>query len=142
MWLLFRSSTIHLGIVSCILSWIFEGDGITSQMEGYFSVLLFSILLYHTGLKCLVVFCFLYCFYNWSFWKTLWRKLFLVRRFFIVLALQIYCVSSMLKRRGHYLKTWCPRCWDVEYTWSVCRNLAGGFPSTDIFWRIWLFFTQ
>ena len=26
----FRSGTIHLGIVSCILSCIFEGDGITS----------------------------------------------------------------------------------------------------------------
>ena len=37
---------IWYGIVSRILSWIFEGDGITSQMEGYFSVLLFSILLY------------------------------------------------------------------------------------------------
>ena len=29
---------------------IFKGDGITSRMEGYFSVSLFSILLYHTGL--------------------------------------------------------------------------------------------
>ena len=41
---------IWYGIVSRILSWIFEGDGITSQMEGYFSVLLFSILLCHIGL--------------------------------------------------------------------------------------------
>ena len=29
---------------------IFEGDGITSQMEGYFSILLLSILLCHIGL--------------------------------------------------------------------------------------------
>ena len=29
---------------------IIKGDGITSRMEGYFSVSLFSILLYHTGL--------------------------------------------------------------------------------------------
>ena len=28
----------------------FEGDGITSQMEVYFSILLFSILLCHIGL--------------------------------------------------------------------------------------------
>ena len=33
-----------------LLRKIFKGDGITLQMEGYFSVLLFSILLYHTGL--------------------------------------------------------------------------------------------
>ena len=50
LWLLFPSGTMRLGVVSCILSWIFESDGITSQMEGYFSILLFSILLYHTGL--------------------------------------------------------------------------------------------
>ena len=60
LWLLFRSGTIRLGIVSRILSWIFEGDGIISQMEGYFSVLLFSILLCHIGLQCLFVICFLY----------------------------------------------------------------------------------
>ena len=50
LWLLLRSGTIRLVIVSRILSCIFEGDGITSQMEGYFSVLLFSILLCHIGL--------------------------------------------------------------------------------------------
>ena len=54
--LLFRSGTIRLSIVSRILSWIFEGDGITLQMEGYFSVLLFSILLCHIGFFCFVFF--------------------------------------------------------------------------------------
>ena len=47
--LLLQSGTICLGVVSLILSWIFEGDGISSQMEDYFSVL-FSILLCHIGL--------------------------------------------------------------------------------------------
>ena len=40
----------RLVIVSRILSCVFEGDGIISQMEGYFSVLLFIILLCHIGL--------------------------------------------------------------------------------------------
>ena len=44
----------------------------------------------------------------------------------------IYYVCSVLKRRGDYVET-CPRCFGVEYTWSVCRNLAGGFFSTDVF---------
>ena len=50
LWLLFRSGTIRIGIVSRILFWIFEVDGVTSQMESYFSVLLFSILFYLSGL--------------------------------------------------------------------------------------------
>ena len=41
---------IRLGIVRRIFSGIFEGDSITSQIEGYLSVLLFSILLCHIGL--------------------------------------------------------------------------------------------
>ena len=45
LWPLLWSGTIHLVIVSRILSCIFEGDDITSQVEGYFSVLFFSILL-------------------------------------------------------------------------------------------------
>ena len=40
-----------------ILSWIFEGYGITSQMEGYFSVL-FGILLCHIGLQYFLYFVF------------------------------------------------------------------------------------
>ena len=55
-----RSGKIRLCIVSRIYLRSFEGDGNTSQMEGYFSILLFSILLWHIGLQCLLVF---YCYY-------------------------------------------------------------------------------
>ena len=46
LWLFLWSGSI-CPIISRILSCIFEGNGITSQMKGYFSVLLFSILLCH-----------------------------------------------------------------------------------------------
>ena len=135
MWLLIRSGTIGLGIVSRILFWIFEGDVITLQMEGYFSVLLFSVLLCHIGSYCLFVFCFLYYFCNWSFRKTLWRRF---------LSMSFLCFSPINTLRVFHVevKTFCQCCFHVEYTWSVCRNLNGGFFSTDVFWKLWLFFTQ
>ena len=53
-------------------------------------------------------------------------------------------MCSVMKQRGDYLKTLCLRCFSMEYTWSVCRDLAGGFFSTDVFWNLWfiLLFTQ
>ena len=48
-----------------------------------------------------------------------------------------YCFSSKNTLCVPYLndlqKTSCHRCFDVKHTWSVCRNLAGGFFSTDVF---------
>ena len=44
-------------------------------------------------------------------------------RFIIVLALQIHCICSHLKGRGDYVKTSCPPCFSMEYTWKVCRDL-------------------
>ena len=41
-------------------------------------------------------------------------------------------MCSDLKRRGDYVKTSCPPCFSMEYMWSVCRDLAGGFFSTDL----------
>ena len=40
------------------------------------------------------------------------------------------------KRRGDDVKTSCPTCFGMEYLWSVCRGLAGGFFSTDAFCKI------
>ena len=50
-----RSGTIHLCKVSRIyyLGGSFQEDGFTSQMERYFSILFFSILLCHIALLCL-----------------------------------------------------------------------------------------
>ena len=137
MWLLIRSGTIHFGIISCILFWIFEGVVITSQMEGYFSVLLFSVLLCHIGLYCLFVFCFLYYFCNWSFRKTLWRRF---------LSMSFLCFSPINTLRVFHVEaTWrlSQNVVSVVSTWntrSVCRNLDRGFFSTDVFWQLWLFF--
>ena len=39
-------------------------------------------------------------------------------RFIFVLVLEIYCMCSVLKRRGDYMKTSYPPCFGVEYTWS------------------------
>ena len=52
-------------------------------------------------------------------------------RFIFVLALEIHRLCSILKRRGDYMKTSYPRCFGVEYTWSVCRDLAGGYFSIN-----------
>ena len=53
-----------------------------------------------------------------------------------------HCVCSVLKRRGDYVKTSSPRCFDVEYTWGVCRYLTGGFFSTDVFRKLCLFYLR
>ena len=42
-------------------------------------------------------------------------------------------MCSDLKRHEDYVKTSCPPWSGMEYTWSVCRDLAGGFFSTDVF---------
>ena len=48
--------------------------------------------------------------------------------------LKFLCVRRfVLKRRADYVKTLCPHYFDMEYTWSVCRNLAGDFFSTVCF---------
>ena len=53
-----RSGTIHFAkLAEFIICGCFERDGITSQMERYFSVLLSSILLCHIAL------CFFICLY-------------------------------------------------------------------------------
>ena len=43
--------------------------------------------------------------------------------FIIVLALEIHCVCSILKRCGDYVKTLFPRWFRVEYTWSFYKAL-------------------
>ena len=87
LWLLMWSAIIRLCKVSRPFMWgSLERDCITSQMEHCFSILLFSILLCHIGLLRLFVLCFYYYFCNWSFWKTLWRRLSLVMSFY-------YCLS-------------------------------------------------
>ena len=43
----------------------------------------------------------------------------------------MHCTCSDLKQRGYYVKTSCPPCFSMEYTWSVCRDLVGGFFSTE-----------
>ena len=42
-------------------------------------------------------------------------------------------MCSDLKRRGDYVKMSCPPWFGMEYMWSVCRDLAGGFFSIDVF---------
>ena len=63
-----------------------------------------------------------------------------VCRLIVVLDLEIHCMCSVLKRRGDYVKTLYSRCFSMEYTWSVCRDLAGVYFSTYAFWKLWLFF--
>ena len=131
--LLFRTGTICLCIVSRILSWIFE-----VLLCKWSVILVFYCLLFY----CVILVCSvcLYFVFFIIFVTEVFERLFLVCRFLIDLALWIHCVCSVSKWRGYYVKTGCPRCFDVEYTWSVCRNLAGGFFSTDVFWKLWLFF--
>ena len=90
MWLLLRSVTIRLRVGNRVLPWIFEGDGSASQMEGYFSVLLFSFLLFFYWFVLFVcIFLFHYYYFcNWSFRKILCRRLSLVMSFY-------YCFSPM-----------------------------------------------
>ena len=115
-----------------------EGDSITSQMERYF-----SILLSHIGLFCLCS-----CFY-FLFIITLVSEVFKrpsewdsrqLCRFIIGLALKRHCMCFALKLRVDYVKTSFRRCFGMEYTWSVFRNLTGDYFSTDVFWKLWLFF--
>ena len=133
-----RSGTIRL----CVYSRIFILDDLRGMVllrkwtVIYFSTLLLSILLCHIGLYCLFVFCFCYYFCNRSFQKTLWRKLSLVFSFYYYYYYYYFSPINTLrdlKRRGDYVKTSCPPWFGMEYTWSVCRDLAGGFFSTDIF---------
>ena len=107
LWLLMWSGIIRLCKVSRPFMWgSFEGDCTTSQMEHYFSILLFSILLCHIGLLCFLYF-FSYYFCNWSFWKTLWRRLSLVMSFY-------YCLSPRNTLRV----------FRIETTWKLRQNVV------------------
>ena len=143
MWLLLRSGTIRLVIISRILSCIFEG--IVLLRKWRVILVFYCLVFYCVILVCSVCLYFNYYYYyfcNWSFRKTLWRRLSLVISFYYCFSpintLCVFCVE----RRGDYMKMSCLRCFDVEYRWSVCSYLAGGFFSTDICWKLWLFYLR
>ena len=125
-----RCCTICLCIISRIYllsGGFFEEDGSTSQMESYFRILFFSILLCHIGLLCLfacLYFVFIIIFLTEVFEGPSGGDSPQLSCFIFVLALKIHCVCSVLKRRGDYMKTPYPRCFGVENTWSVCKDLA------------------
>ena len=136
MWLLFRSGTIRLGIVSRILSWIFKGMVLLRKWR-VISVFYCLVLSYWFVVFGCILFSLL--FLQLKFLKDSLEKTLLSMSFYYCFSL-IHCVCSALKQCGDYVKTSRPPFFGVKYTWSVCRNLAGGFFSTDVFWKLWLFF--
>ena len=95
LWLLLQSGTVHLLIVSRILSCIFEGDDILHRWR--------VILVFY----CLEFYYYYYYFCNWGFWKTLWRRLSLVISFY-------YCFRPINILRVFH----------VEKTRRLCENVV------------------
>ena len=98
---------------------------------------MFIILLCHIGLLCLfacLYFVFIIIFVTETFERPSGGDSSWLCHFIFVLALEIQSVCSTLKRHGEYMmKMLCPCCFGVEYTWSICRNLAGDYFCTDAF---------
>ena len=151
MWLLTLSCTIHLCKVSHIyVLWVIwgggeGGSGITSQMEQYFTISLFSTLLYQLFFVfvCLFVLCF-YCYFcSWSFRKTLWRRLSLVISFY-------YCLSDRNTLRVFRMETTWRLRENVVFRVAPAWNTRGIECLWGTYWRLlvhwcllkslWLFF--
>ena len=141
-----QSGTIHRCMVSCIFILVHLRRMVLLckwRVILVFYCLVFCCVIWFC-LFCLFVFCFYY-FFNWSSWKIFWRRLSLVMSFH-------YCFSLINRDVWNKLVSMLRLCENTvstlllhgiqEYTWSVCRNLAGGYLSTDVFWKLWLFFIQ
>ena len=107
-------------------------------------LLFYCLVFYCVILVCcvcmLVVICFSCYFCNWSFRKTLWRKLSFVMLFYFCLSPRNTLLCSVLKQCEEYVKTLFRRCFVVECTWSVDTDLAGDYFSSDAFWKLCQFF--
>ena len=79
-----------------------------------FNCLVFIVSYWFMVLACLFVLCFHYYFYNWSFWSTFWRRLFLV------MSLYLFCLSPK--------NTLCV--FRIETTWRLRKIVVFA-----LFWR-------
>ena len=89
-----------------------------------FSILLFSIFIVsYWFVVCLLV-CTVFIFVTEIFERPSGGDSPWLCRVIIVLALEIHYMCSVLKRLGGYVKTSFPRCFVVEYTWNVCKDIV------------------